>query len=467
MAAQLAPKDIRNVALIGDSGSGKTSLAEALLFLSGATEDRSPLLDAEPEEQQRQRSITTSLAWLTHSGCKINLIVVPGHQDFAHDAAQALRGADAAVLVVSAAEGVRDQDAQLYALARQLGLPVALFINHLDHDGADADACVQELQDVLGVRPVPLQLPLGQGPELRGVLSLFQRCAFVYDDDGSYSRQPLSPALRDDVEGAWLQLIENVAETDESLLEIYLETFTLTEEQAREAFRAALLQGNITPVLFGAATRCIGGAALLDLIIWAFPSPLQRAALTTADDEAVEPVADGPFLAQVIHSRIDDYGATRSMIRIFRGRPPTNGNLINTSRHSTEQLKNPSWLRGRTRTRATSLICGDIIAVKKLKDTRTGDTLSVNGHSVVLDRAPPPELSAAYIVRSDTLAAEAALQAALERACVEDSALTLQHDPISHLLLLRGLGPTLLDVTLARLRRREGLVIFAELPPIA
>lgn len=476
MATKYAPQDIRNVALIGNSGSGKTSLAEALLFLSGATEtlgcvrSRTSVLDSTPEAQRRQHSVTTGLTWLAHDGCKLNILDVPGHRDLSHELEHALHAVDAAVLVVNAAEGVRDQDASAYRAARRLGLPVAIFVNHLDHEGADADACVKELEEVLEVSPVPLQLPLGQGSALRGVLSLFQRCAYVYQPDGSYTREPLSDEMDDDVEGAWLQLTENVAETDEDLLMIYLETFSLSRDQVRSAFQGAFRDGTITPVLFGAATRCIGGAALLELVSWAFPSPLQRPPLPAADSSGpctVEPSADGPFLARVIHSRIDDYGAMRSLVRIVRGKPPVNGHLINTTRHGTEQLRNPSWLRGRERSRATSLVCGDIFAVKKLKSARTGDTLSVNGQSIVLHRPEAPERTASLIVRSETLAGEAALQAALERACAEDEALTLEEDPISHRLLLRGVGPAHLRIALDRLRRREELVIVSERPPIA
>lgn len=476
MADKRSPQDIRNVAIIGNSGSGKTSLAEALLFLSGnqqalgSVRDRSAVMDAEPEEHRRQHSVTPSLATFAHRGCTINLLDLPGLPDFSAEAISALRGADAAVLVVNAAEGVREQDALMFAQARALSLPVTLFVNHLDHDGADADACVQELESVLKVRPVPLQLPLQQGPAMRGVLSLFQRCAYVYADDGTFSREPLDAQQAEDIEGAWLQLVDMVAETDEALLMLYLETFSLPPEQVKEAFRSALVAGTLTPVLFGAATRCVGGAALLELIRWAFPSPLQRAPLLGEHNgEAVEIVPDenGTFLAQVIHSRLDEYGGLRSLVRIFNGRPPVAGNVLNTSRHASEQLRHPSWLCGTERSRASALGCGDIFAVKKLKVSQTGDTLSVNGHSVSLQRAAPPVHSVSYIVRSDTLAAENALQNALEQACLEEPSLMLTRDPINHQLRLYGVGAEQLDVALARIRRRTSLSISAERPPIA
>jgi elongation factor G len=476
MAKKFRSEYLRNVAIIGNSGSGKTSLVEALLFQGRARDapgnihDRTTVMDTEKEEHQCQHSVTSSLAWLEYRDRKINLLDLPGLPDFSHDAEQALRGADAAVLVVNAAEGVRDQDALMFHRARALGLPVTLFVNQLDHTGADADACVQELEQVLGIRPAPLQLPIGQGSEMRGVLSLFTRSAYIYREDGTFTRNPLSPEQEDEVEGAWLQLTDTVAETDEEMLMVYLETFELTLEQVKTAFQSALIEGRITPVLFGAATRCIGSGALLELICWAFPSPIQRAPLDAqlnGQPHQVVPTADGTFLAQVIHSRIDDYGAMRSLIRIFSGRPPVAGNVLNTSRHISEQLRNPSWLRGRERSKATSLVCGDIIAVKKLKGSRTGDTLSINGQSLVLDHVKPPELSMAYIVRSDTLASDVALQAALDQACIEDGALHLERDAINHQLRLRGIGPVHLDVTLSRIRRRAGLRILTEHPPIA
>ena len=192
-----------------------------------------------------------------------------------------MRGADVAVVVLSAPDGVEVQAEMVFHEAGNIGLPRAIFINKMDRDRADAEACLQEIQETLGVRPVALQVPIGSESDFTGVVSLFQRKALVYKTDGSggYEKTDIPTELQDAVEAAHEVLTEAVAETDEDLLELYLETFELSDEQIKQGFHKAMKQGQIVPVLFGSATNCIGSAALLDLSTWAFPSPVERSSL--------------------------------------------------------------------------------------------------------------------------------------------------------------------------------------------
>ncbi|MEL6343937.1 MAG: elongation factor G [Myxococcota bacterium] len=475
--ARYAPSEIRNVVLVGHGGCGKTSLAEALLYLSGATtrlgstQDHTSILDFEPEEQKRQGSIATSLAWLEHEGHKINLLDTPGDQNFIYDAFNAIRGADAVILVVSAPDGVEVQTERVFHEARRLNLPVAFFINKMDRDRADADSCLQDIAETLGVNPVPLQLPLNEGGELRGLLSLLQRKAYVYRGDGSgqYDKQDLSDAMADDVEGAWLKLVETVAETDEALLETYLETFELSDAQVRGAFTNALKRGEIVPVLFGSATRCIGGAALLELITWAFPSPLERAPISAIrGDDPIEitPTADGTFLAQVIRTVNDEFSGKTTVFRVLSGQPPADGAIANASKDTDERLGGLYTLRGKDRTAIDVPTPGDILAVSKLKVTDTGDTLASPGERAQIDRVdyPPPMMS--YIIEPTSKGSEGKLKIALERMQEEDPTLSTSFDDLTNHIILQGMGQAHLDMAVERMRRKYKVTVETDLPPV-
>lgn len=470
-----SPDHIRNIALVGHGSSGKTSLAEALLFLSGASsrlgsvQDESSSLDFEPEEQKRKGSIATSLAWVEHDGHKINLLDTPGDANFIFDALCALRGADAAVVVVSAPDGVEVQTERVWKAADALGLPKAVFVNKMDRDRADADTVIADLRASFGVRPVPLQLPIGQEGDFKGVISLFQRKALIYKDDGSYDKVDVPKELEDELDAAWEVLVESVAETDEELLEIYLETFELSPEQVRAGFHKALKTGAILPVLFGAATRCIGGAALLDLTTWAFPSPLERPPLqATQGDDLVEVSVgtEGGLVAQCIHTTMDEFSGKTSMLRVFRGTVPDDNIVRHGSSGDTERLGALYTLRGKERTQLSAAVPGDIVCVSKLKLTHTGDTLTDPESALVLDTVafPPPMMS--YVITPASKSDADKLRTGLDRIQEEDPTLTVTSDEMTHQLVLNGMGQAQLDMAIARMQRKYKVNVKTALPPV-
>ncbi len=468
---------LRNIVLVGHGGCGKTSLAEACLFLSGATsrlgriDDKTSTLDYEPEEQKRGGSIATTLAWLEHSDHKINLLDTPGDQNFIYDSFNAMRGADAVVVVVSAPDGVEVQTRQVYKRARALGLPVVFFINKMDRDRADAAACLAEMKETLDVTGVPLQVPIGSESSFSGVVSLLQRKAFTYpaDRSGVATIGDVPDDLADVVEGSWESLVEAVAETDEDLLMEYLDTFELSEEQVRTAFRAALKGGHITPVLFGAATNCVGAAALLDLATWAFPSPAERdeVAGKQGDEEidiACDP--DGPFASQVIHTTIDEFSGKLSILRLFRGTVPSDNVTRNPGSESTERLGALYALRGKERD-SIAAVCGDIVGVAKLKDTRTGDTLcDPKSASVIFDKVvyPPPMM--AYAITPASKSDADKIKVGIDRLLEEDPTLSTSIDGLTGKMVLNGMGQAHLDMAIERMRRKFKVNVTCELPPV-
>ena len=477
MATQYDSSQIRNVVLVGHGGCGKTSLAEAMLFLSGATNrlgntvNRTSVLDFEPEEQKRQGTIGTSLAWTEHNGHKINLLDTPGDQNFIFDSFNAMRGADAAVIVLSAPDGVEVQTERVYNQAKALGLPVIFFINKNDRERADAAGCVNELEEVLGVSPVPLQVPIGSESTFKGIISLFQKKALIYKNDGSgsYEKTDIPEDLEDEVEGAWEKLVETVAETDEDLLMEYLDTFELSDEQVRGAFRAALKRGEIAPVIYGSATSCIGALGLLDLITWALPSPLERGSIDAMDGEnlvEITPDPDGEFIAQVIRTSIDAVAGKISIFRIFSGRPPGDSSVYNTTRVASERFGGLYTLRGRDRSPVPIPACGDILSVSKLKSTTTGDTLTTPGSTIQLERITYPAPMMSYVIQPASKGAESKLKIALERMLDEDPTLSTTFEDLTHQMVLQGMGQAHLDMSIERMKRKYKVDVTASLPPV-
>ncbi|NOY26887.1 MAG: elongation factor G [Oligoflexia bacterium] len=468
------PEMIRNVALVGHGHSGKTSLAESMLFSTGATSrlgktvDGTSILDFEPEEQKRGGSIASSVAWLEHDGHKINILDTPGDQNFLYDALAALRGADAAVVVVSAPDGVEVGTERLFSAARNLGLPTIIFINKMDRDRADAQVCLAEIEEVLGVTPIPLQLPWGEESGFKGIISLLQHKAFAYrgDDSGGYDKVDIPDDQAERVEEAMEALIDAVASTDDDLLETYLETFELSDEDLRAGLHTALKTGKIVPVLFGAAASNIGASSLLDLIAWACPCPLDRSAVALADQDLLEPVVDGPFVAQVIHTLVDEFSGKLSIFRVLRGDLSGSPVVLNTHSREPERMGAVYALRGKDRETVAQVVTGDILGMAKLKSTHTGDTLADNDNPVVVEplEYPPPMMS--YTITPKTKTDADRIKTALERLLDEDPTLTVSTDSLSSALVLNGMGQAHLEMAIERMARKYKVKVEIGLVPV-
>ncbi|MCK6503590.1 elongation factor G [Myxococcota bacterium] len=469
-----SPDKIRNVVLLGHGHCGKTSLAEAMLFVNGATSrlgntvDGTSILDFEPEEQKRGGSIASSVAWIEHDGHKINVIDTPGDQNFVYDALNAMRGADAAVIVVSAPDGVEVGTERLFHAAGQLGLPRVLFINKMDRDRADADACLHEIEEVLGVTPVALQLPLGAQAGFQGVISMLQKKAFVYKHDGTgaYDKVAIPASEADRVQHAAEALIDAVASTDDALLEKYLETFELSDDEVRTGLHNALKNGRIVPVLFGSATQLVGATSLLDLITWAFPSPLERARVALADGQHLEPSVDGPFAAQVVHTLVDEFSGKLSILRILRGSVPADPVVLNPHTGETERLGALFAVRGKERETVAEAVTGDLLGVAKLKGTHTGDTLAAPAAPVEIEKLEYPAPMMSYTITPKSKGDADRIKTALERLLEEDPTLTVSTDELSSALVLNGMGQAHLEMAIERMARKYKVQVETALPPV-
>lgn len=473
MAAKVFPSEsIRNIALTGHGHSGKTSVGEAMLFLKGVTSrlgntaDGTSVLDFEPEEQRRAGSIASSLAWLEHRGFKINVVDTPGDQNFVYDALNALRGVDCAVLVVSAPDGVEVGTERMFNAAVQMGLPQVLFINKMDRDRADALACLEDIEGALGVRPIPLQVPIGAEHGFRGVISLLRRKALIFKSDGSVDEAPIPADLADAVQHATEALIDAVASTDDALLEKYLETFELSDQELRTGLHNAIKAGKILPVVFGAAASLGGVSTLLDLITWACPSPLERGPVALVDGGTLQPGLAGDFAAQVVHTLVDEQSGKLSLFRVLRGTIPGDPLVLNPQSGETERLGALFAIRGKEREVISEVVCGDIVGVAKLKATHTGDTLAAPTSPVQIERLRYPAPMMSYTISPRSKGDADRIKTALERLLEEDPTLSLSTDQLTGALVLNGMGQAHLEMAVERMSRKYKVNVDAALPPV-
>ncbi|HWD08302.1 MAG TPA: elongation factor G [Actinomycetota bacterium] len=464
------PEAIRNVGLFGHQGTGKTSLAEALVFLSGATtrmgriEDGNTVADYEPEEIKKQLSVSLALAPIEWHNHKINIVDVPGYADFIGEAQAALRVIDLAVFVLSAVEGVQVQHQILWGLAGKLKLPRLIFINKLDRERASFSRTLAELTEKLGGGFAPVDLPLGEEHDLHGIVDVLEEKAYHYDSSGTSSPAELSGAALEEADRLHLQIVESVAESDDELLERYLDGGEITRPEIAEGLSKGLLAGSVFPVLAGSATRLIGVDRLADFIVEEGRSPAARGAATSADGTSRrEPVPTAPLSAFVFKTVSDPYVGRISLFRVCSGTLHPDSPLFNATNASDERVGQVFTLRGKTQVPLTEVPAGDIAAVAKLAHTTSGDTLTDKGDPIVYAPLEAPDRALAKAIAPKTKGDEDKLMTGLARLQEEDPALQVERNAETHQTLLWGTGEAHLDVTLDRLHRKFGVDV-AELP---
>jgi elongation factor G len=468
-----ATGQIRNVALVGHSGAGKTSLAEALLHRAGAinrlgrVEDGTTACDFDPEEHKRSMSLSLSVApfeWRDH---KINLIDTPGYADFMGDVAAALRIADLAVFVVSAVDGVEVQTEEAWELARRLGVPRMVFVNKLDRERADYDETLAQLRARLGAGIAPLELPIGEEVDFRGIADLLTDTAHIYADG-----VPHTEAIPDEMEALEHRvhdnLVEGIVVADDAMLERYLDGDVPSLDDLEHTLHDGIAAATVFPVTVGSATREIGIDRLADFLVEIGPSPLDHPVMITAGNGDqpqqidVDADASGDPLAFVFKTIADPYVGQLSVFRVVSGTLRPDDHLINSRTGGDERLHGLLTLRGKEQESATELVAGDIGAVSKLAATLTGDTLAPRGKPVVVAPVQQPEPTLAVAVVPRTQADEDRLATALHKLVDEDPALRIERTDETHQTLLHGTGETHLQITLEKLTRKFGANVDTE-----
>jgi elongation factor G len=457
MATEYAPDKIRNVVLLGHSHDGKTMLAEAMLFASGsiarmgAPDQSTATTDFEPEEQKRKISINLGVAFAEHNGYKINILDAPGFFDFAGQVLSGLRVADGAVVVVGAGPQLAVGTEVAWEHCNRTNKPRIVVVNKLDKENSDFYGAVAAMRGQLTPRPFPLQLPIGSEQDFRGIVDLLHLKAFVTSSDGKGSEVPIPDDMQKLVEQYRGQLIEAAAESDDSLLEKYLDAGTLSEEEIQRGLREGILAGVIAPVVCCSATKLLGVRTLMSTIAELMPPP------------AAEP--DKPVKAFVFSTGGDQFGRV-SYFKVVAGTVKADAHLPNLSRGGEERLAQIFFPRGKDHIPTAEVRAGDIGGATKLAHTLTGDTLGMKdgGPLPPLD-LPGPAYSVAITpkARGD----EEKISSGLARLSEEDPTLHVERVEETKQLIIAGLGDVHLDVTLEKLKRKYGVEATTEVPRVA
>src|SRR6266542_2227359 len=461
------PRTIRNVALVGHSGAGKTTLNEALLFAAGAitrmgkVEDGNTVSDHDAEEVRRGISVSLSLAPIEWGEVKINLLDAPGYADFIGDVMGALRAADACLFVVSAVDGVEVQHEVVWEMAAEAGLPRAFFVNKLDRERASFDRTLDQLTKAFGTQVAPIQLPIGEEQEFAGVIDLLNRRAYRYENGPKGTEGDWPEDLAAKAEPYREKLQDAVAEADDSLLEKYLDAGELSGEEIVLGVKAGLADAKFVPVLVGAAARPIGVDRLATFISNAFPSPADGPPVTAQakGDAEMELSCDpnGTLAALVFKTVSDPYVGRINLFRVFSGKVRPDSSLFNAAKNAEERVGQLFTLRGKDHETVSEVPAGDIGAVAKLAHTATGDTLSVKAEPLTLPAIDLPEPLYAVAIEPKTKGDEDKLSTALARIQEDDTTIRGDRPIETHETVMFGMGEAHIDSMVERMKRKFGV----------
>lgn len=469
---------IRNVALVGHSGSGKTQLVSAALFNAGAVnrfgkvDEGTTVTDYDEEEIARKHTLSASLAYAEWNKTKINFIDTPGIANFLSDARAALRVADAAIVVVDAVSGVQVQTEKTWQAADELDLPRLVVVNRLDRERASLERTRQSIHGALSRTVIPIQLPIGEEKSFRGVVDLVSQKAYVYQPDGSgkLTESAIPDNMNAAAQAAREALIEMVAEADETLMEKFFEAGTLTQEQLVSGLRSATAGGKVFPLLCTSSSLNIGVQPLLDAILAYVPSPVDRPVTSTnprTGDEVERPLSEtGPASAFVWKTIADPFAGRITMFRVMSGVLKADATVYNKTRDTAERLGHVVLLQGKTQTNVPELQAGDLGAVPKLKDTLTNDTLGDKADPTVFPAMKFPEPVLSYAIEPKSRGDEDKISTSMHRLEEEDPSIKYSRDPQTKELLLSGQGQLHIEVTVAKLKRRFGVDVNLKPPRI-
>lgn len=442
-----AAKDLRNVAVVGHGGTGKTSLVEALLFNTGAinrlgrVEDGTTTADYHPEEVKRGITVHTSIVPCEFEGIKINLLDTPGYSDFIGEVKGALRVSEGALFTVCGVGGVEVQTEAIWDYAGDI--PRVVFVNKLDRENANFDRVLEELRTKFGSNFVPFTVPVGAAESFRGVVDVLGEKAYL--DEGKGEKEaPVPENLKAQVQEYREKMIEAAAEADDEYLMKYLEGTELTVEEVRTGLAKGLREAKFVPVLCGSASKNCGGRALLEFSARFFPAPEAK---------------DGPLAALVFKTIADPYVGRMNYIRVFSGVLTSDTNLYNSTKGKTEKISQLFFLRGKNQQQTDAIPAGDIGVLVKLTDTTTGDTLCEKDKPVTLEGIDFPEPTLSIAVEPKTQGDEDKLATALARLVEEEPTARVTKNVETKQTVITGIGETQLDMILERFKRKFGVEV--------
>ncbi|MBW2085441.1 MAG: elongation factor G [Deltaproteobacteria bacterium] len=469
---------VRNIALISHGGSGKTTLAEAFLYFTkttnrlGSVDEGTSILDFEPEEIKRRASLSSAFHHLLWKKNVISFVDTPGDENFINDTMTCLQGVDGAVVLIDAVDGIKVGTERVWEFADSSELPRLIFINKMDRERADFFKIVDELSKLFKIKCVPVQVPIGAEHDFKGLVNLLDAKAYIYEaKTGNFSQGDIPDDLAEIVLTWREQLIENIAETDDDLLEKYLDAGELSSEEINQGLFSSVKSRNLVPVCCGSGSTFIGLSHLLDLIKDVLPSPVERGPIqghSPKDNGEIsrEPKADEPFSGLVIKTITDPYAGQLSIFRVFSGTITPDSTFYNASSETGERFSQLLMLEGKSQKPIESAGPGDIVAVAKLKATTTGNTLCDESAPVVYPTVEPLPAIVSYAVKPKTKGDEEKVFTSLSKIIEEDITLNLSRNEQTKEIILSGMGQIHIEVTLERIMRKFGVEVQLSTPKV-
>jgi elongation factor G len=470
---------IRNMAVIAHGGAGKTSLVEAMLYEAGSidrlgrVDDGTTTTDCEPEEIERKMTIVSSVGFCDWKNYRINVVDTPGFINFLEDTRGCLRAVDGAVVIVSAISGVKAETQKIWKYASEFEIPRLIFVNKMDKDTANFLRAVSEVEKTFGKEALPLQLPIGSGENFIGIVDLMKMKAYTFQ--GGKSEESDVPAnMLPEVEEYRKRLVEKIAESDDALLERYLDGGTLSDEEIIKGVKEGALTKRFIPMTCGSALRDIAIPQLLDAVLLCLPSPAEMASIkppkgkNPKDGKEIErkPLKTEPMAAYVFKTIADPFAGRLSIFRVYSGSLKADSNVLNTATGAKERIGQVFYLLGKKQVATQVVGPGEIGVVAKLKETFTGDTLSEDAHPIVFDKVNFADPIIAYAIASKGKGDEDKVGTGLHRILEEDPTLRFQRDEETKEMLLSGMGQVHLEVTLERLKRKFGVEVLMKTPKV-
>jgi len=473
-------KDLRNVALISHGGAGKTSLADAFLFDAkvnnrlGKVDDGTSLLDFEPEELKRYKTLSSSLHHFKWEKCEINIIDTPGDANFSADVQSCLQVVDAAIVVVDAVSGIQVQTEKVWRYANTFGLPRLIFINKVDMERANFKQVLTGIEDILGKKPLVIQLPLGEEASFQGIIDLAKEKALIYKDNstGKYVEENIPEEMLSQAEEFKNKMIEDIAESNDELLEKYLEGAELTSGEIFDGLKQGVVSCNLVPVLCGSASKNMGIQPLLSFIINCFPSPLETKPFeginpSTQKEEERSAGKHHSLSALVFKTVADPYAGKLTIFRVISGVLNSDSIVYNSTKGLKERIGQILKIEGKNQKAINPAISGDIVAVAKLKETTTGDSFSDEKHPITFKKVELPEPVMQLALKPKSKGDEDRLISSLSRLMEEDSTLKTFREEQTKEFILAGMGQTHLDVAIEKMQRKFGVNLEVKTPKVA
>ena len=471
-------KNLRNVGLIGHGATGKTSLAEALLFYTnntdrlGKVEEGTTIMDYEQEERKRGISLSTSIASFEQENTKINIVDMPGYFDFQGEMYQGMRAVDIATIVVCAVSGVQVGTEKAWDYCEKIKLPRAFFINKMDRENANFEKTLEQIQEKFGMGIIPIQYPIGKENEFNGIVDIISKKALKYDLK-TYKTEEIDipEEMIDKIEEYKQMVMEAVAETDEELLDKYLSNGELSDDDIYSGLIRGCAQGEIAPVLCGSASKVIGIKSMIDSIIQCFPSPengLKQKAINLSNNEEVFIGVDDkkPFSALVFKTIADPFVGKISLFKVITGRLKGELTVLNTNKEKQEKLNHLFFMKGKNQISTQEIVAGDIGAVSKLQYTATGDTLCSESFKIIYDKINLPESVMPMAILPKAKGDEEKISLSLAKLMEEDPVFKIERDIENAETIVWGLGETHLEVIASRIRSKFGADVILQQPKV-